>query len=678
MRLLTILLALSAAPACAQAPVVVEHGIYDVHLILHKVGSEEYSVTREGAQRKLTATVTTNDRGMIRTSITTLDFAANGAPLRLHQQSAPAGTQAATAPAPASDIDISSARVVASEAGISRTFAKPSTAFPAVANMPASVQMMLIRYWETHGRPTRLPLLRAGEGALPIEIRLVGHEAFNLHGHTLRLARYTVANLIFGREILWMNDSHRVAAIMTFAGGLPQEFVLDQYASAFDSLVQSGVTQEMLDLAELTQAVRPEAAGAYAIVGARMVNTQPNATDPVIENAVVVVRDGRIAAAGPVRSITLPPGIRIVHAEGKTILPGLYEMHSHYSGVEFGPALLASGITTARDCGGEFAFLIHTRSAIEHGQLGPRLLLAGLIDSGGPLGFGGFLVDTPEQARRLVDLYADQHFDQIKVYTQLQPQILQTVAAEAHARGLTVTGHVPAAVDTFAGIAFGMDQINHLQFVTRAMQAPGSKTPFTAADLDSPRAHELIALLAQKHIVVDPTLGWGEMAGHPKTIPTVSFEPGVESAPFPLAWRFATIGTPVAEGQAEHDQVAFNNRMALNRRVVGELFHAGIPIVPGSDTNLIGYGLDRELELYVEAGMTPLEAIRSATIVSAQAMHRETDSGSIEPGKRADLVIVDGNPLNNISDIRHVAKVVTAGRLYDSHALGRVVGFNRE
>jgi imidazolonepropionase-like amidohydrolase len=654
-----------------------EHGVYDVHLILHKVGSEEYRITREGSERKLTAVVTTNDRGMVRTSTTTLDFAANGTPIRLRQQSTPAGAPTAAPAAPPSDIDLGGSRVIASEAGISRTFAKPPMAFPAVANMPASVQMMLVRYWETHGRPARLPILRAGEGALPVEIRLVGHEAFSLHGHTLRLARYTIANLIFGREVLWMNDSHRVAAVMTFAGGLPQEFVLDQYAAAFDGLVQSGVTQEMLDLAELTHSVRPEAAGTYAIVGARMVNTQPDAATPTIENAAVLIRDGRIAAAGPAGSVAIPPGTRIVHAEGKTLLPGLYEMHSHYSGVEFGPALLASGVTTARDCGGEFTFLTHTRSAIEHGQLGPRLLLAGLIDSGGPLGFGAFLVDTPDKARQIVDLYADQHFDQIKVYTQLQPQILQTIAAEAHARGLTVTGHVPAAVDTFAGIAFGMDQINHLQFITRAMQPPGTKTPFTAADLDSPRAHELIALLARKHIVVDPTLGWGEMAGHPKTIPTVSFEPGVEAAPFPLAWRFETIGTAVADGHAEHDQIAFNDRMALNRRVVGELFHAGVPIVPGSDTNLIGYGLDRELELYVEAGMTPLEAIRSATLVSAQAMHREADSGSIEPGKRADLVLIDGNPLDNISDLRRVAKVVTAGRLYDSHALGRVVGFNR-
>ena len=672
MRLaLTIFFALSAATLCAQqAPVLIEHGVYDVHLILHTIGSEEYRITRQGAERQLTAVSATNDRGMTRTVTTTLGFTADGTPLRLRQQSTPPAT-------PGSEIAIAGPTVTASEATFSRTFAKPAVAFPGVAAMPASIQMMLVRYWERHGHPARLPILRASPKAPPVEIRLVGHEAFTLHGQIVRLTRYTIANLIFGREILWMNDSNRVAAIMTFAGGLPQEFILDQYAAAFDDLVQSGVAQEMLDLADLTRSVHPEAADTFAIVGARMVNTQPNAATSAIEDATVLIRNGRIAAAGPAASVVIPPGTRIVHAEGKTLLPGLYEMHSHYSGVEFGPALLASGITTARDCGGEFAFLTHVRKAIEQGQLGPRLLLAGLIDSGGPLGFGAFLVDTPDQARQTVDLYADQRFDQIKVYTQLQPEILRTIAAEAHARGLTVTGHVPAAVDAFAGVADGMDQINHLQFVTRAMQLPGSKAPFALADLNSERAHQLIALLAQKQIVIDPTLGWGEMASHPQAIPTASFEPGVNASPFPLAWRFETIGAPVADGQSGPDKARFLARMALNERVIATLFHAGVPIVAGSDTNLIGYGLDRELELYVQAGMTPLEAIRSATIVSARAMRREADSGSIEPGKRADLVLLDGNPLDDISNLRRVAWVVTGGRLYDCRALARSVGFKR-
>ncbi len=481
----------------------------------------------------------------------------------------------------------------------------------------------------------------------------------------VRLSRYTVANLVFGREILWMNDSNRLAAVMTFAGGLPQETVLDEYEEHFSQLVHSGVRQEMLDLADLDKEVPPEATGTYAIVGARLID---GTGAPAVENATVLVSNGRISAVGP--AVEVPRGIRVIHAEGKSLLPGLWEMHVHYSGVEFGPALLAAGVTTTRDCGGEFEFLTTLRDAIakEH-VLGPRLLLAGLIDSGGPLAFGNVDVETPAEAVQAVDNYADHGFQQIKVYTQIQPAILRVIAAEAHRRGLTVTGHVPAAVTTAEGIADGMDQINHLQYVTRAMNQ--DRPSDGKVDINSDAARFTIALLKERSIVVDPTAGWGEMAGHAKSIDAASFEPGVNAAPFVLAAKFRNMGVPAA------DEAKFRARMETNKAVLHALIAAGVTIIPGSDTGLVGYGLDRELELYVDAGMTPMQAIQSATIVSARVMKLDQDSGTIEAGKRADLVLIDGNPLANISDIRKVSAVITEGRMYDSKRLAKSVGFTR-
>jgi imidazolonepropionase-like amidohydrolase len=360
--------------------------------------------------------------------------------------------------------------------------------------------------------------------------------------------------------------------------------------------------------------------------------------------------------------------MRVIHAEGKSLLPGLWEMHSHFSGIEFGPALLAAGVTTARDCGGEMDFLITLRNAIQQDHaLGPRLLLAGLIDSGGPLAFGAIDVETPAEGTRAVDIYADQHFQQIKVYTQIKPDVLRAIATEAHARGLTVTGHVPAAVTTPEGIADGMDQINHLQFITRVLQP----TPNGPLDLTSPKSEQFLRLLHDRQIVVDPTAGWGEMASHPRSIDPDTFEPGLREAPFTLASRFRAMGA------ADADQARFRARMQTNLEVIGALYKAGVPIVAGSDTNLIGFGLDRELELYVQAGKTPMAALQTATLNAARAMHLEADSGTITPGKRADLILVDGDPLTNISDLRRVSKVVTAGRLYDSRQMGRLVGYNR-
>ncbi len=657
--LICALLPFAVTSLVAQAPApVVEHGTYSVHLLLHTVGSEEYTITRApSGQLHLTTQVRTADRGMAHSNTVTLDMDAHYAPAKLRQIHSPA------IPAGDTQSEISGTTAHVQEGGLSRTFPAPHTSFPGLSSTPAAVEMMMVRYWEAHGRPARLPLLRASEGALPVEIRPVGHDAFQSKLGIVRLTRYTVDNLVFGREVLWMNDSNRLAAVMTFAGGLPQEFVLDEYASALGQFVHSGVEQEMLDLADLGRQIRPEAQGSYAIVGARLIDGTGAAP---VENATVVIRAGRIAAAG---HIPVPAGMRVVHAEGESVLPGLWEMHSHFSGIEFGPALLAAGVTTARDCGGELEFLTTVRKALntEH-SLGPRLLLAGLIDSGGPLAFGDVDVESPAQGIAAVDLYADLHFEQIKVYTQIQPEVLQAISAEAHRRGMTVTGHVPAAVTTPEGIADGMDQINHLQFVTHAMQPKEDAGP---VDVHSQRAQDLIALLKQHNTVVDPTIGWGEMASHPRNVEVASFEPGINAAPFTLAGKFRAMGSPAAESDKVHQA------MADDLAVVHALYAAGVPIVAGSDTNLIGYGLDRELELYVQAGMTPMAAIQSATSVPAHFMKLDGDSGTVEPGKRADLVLVQGNPLADISNLRDVVRVVRDGDMYDSKRLGSLVGFRR-
>jgi imidazolonepropionase-like amidohydrolase len=660
------LIATLAPAARAQStPIIVEHGTYSIHLLLHAIGTEEYTVTQPTLGKPdsliMNSTSTTSDRGMTHTTSSVLTLGPTSTPLMLQRANGVAG-YAENGPM----VEVKGATAVVREDGVTHTLHKPAVAFIASGPMSGSMQMMMMRYWKRHGQPTRLPVIRDSDKALPLEIRMVGHDAFSVKGQMFRLTRYTVANLIFGREVLWMNDSGRLVALMTFAGGLPQEEILDEYEAATSEIVRSGVRQEALDLADLDRKVLPEAAGTFAIVGVRLID---GTGSPAIENSTVVVQDGRIAASGPAGSVVIPAKTHIIHAEGKSLLPGLWEMHTHYSGVEFGPALLAAGVTTARDCGGEFEFLTTVRKMIDKDHaLGPHLLLAGLIDSGGPLAFGNIDVENPIEAASVVDFYADAKFEQIKVYTQIKPDVLKAITDEAHKRGLNVTGHVPAAMNAFEGIEDGMDQINHLQFVIRAMNPDGGVGP---VDLNSEQSKKLIALLKDRQIVVDPTNGWGEMAGHSKDIDPSSFEPGIESAPFTLASKYRSMGVAATKG------AKYRERMETNRKVVHVLFEAGVPIVPGSDTGLIGYGLDRELELYVQAGLTPMQAIQSATIVSARAMKLDKESGSIEVGKRADLVLIKGNPDKNISDIRQVISVITNGRMYDSRKLAQSVGFTR-
>ena len=158
------------------------------------------------------------------------------------------------------------------------------------------------------------------------------------------------------------------------------------------------------------------------------------------------------------------------------------------------------------------------------------------------------------------------------------------------------------------------------------------------------------------------------MAGRAAETDVASFEPGILKAPFVLDVRYRAMG---ANGTAE--QIRNRQREAL--AVILALHRAGVPIVPGTDTGLVGYGLHRELELYAEAGMTPLEVIQCATIGSARAMNLDRDSGTIEPGKRADMILVEGSPLANVADLRRVKRVFANGREYDPARLWQSVGF---
>jgi imidazolonepropionase-like amidohydrolase len=627
----------------AALPLRAETGSLVIHMMLHAIGEERYEVAASADGIAVTSTLKYSDRGLFERTVT--------ASLGLKSDYTPVSAEVKATGEPYI-AHIQGATATVSEGGNSRTFNAPERSFPVIGPTPFALQMAMMRYWTAHGKPGSLAMLRAKTGAEPIGIALAGKDSITVEGRKIALDRYTIANLMFGREILWMDAQGNLAAAMTFAGGLPMEAVRAEYEPALQDLFRSGVAQEMADLNEIALQVRPEHSGDFVIAGATMIDATGAAP---VEDAVVIVRNGRIAAAGPRGKVAIPRGMGVVNAKGQTLLPGLWEMHTHFSGVEFGPALLASGITTARDCGGEFDYLVAQRDAAEKRvAIGPHLLLAGLVDAGGAKAFGHVTAETVEEGRAMVNRYHAAGFQQIKLYTYLTPDVVKAISVEAHRLGMTVTGHVPRALTTLEGIEAGMDQINHLNYVTSMVRAEG----FDKA----------VRFLLDHHTVVDPTAGWGEMSGHSKEVDVASFEPGITRAPFVLDVKFRGMG-----GNATAEQMGTRMKDSLN--LIGRLHKAGVTIVAGSDTGLVGYGLHRELELYVEAGMTPMEAIQCATIVSARAMNLDRDTGTIEVGKRADLILVNGNPLANFADLRKVSRVVTNGAMYDASKLWETVGF---
>ncbi len=640
--------------AAAALSLSAQTGTLTIHMILHAVGEEHYEISSANGQVTLNTVNEYTDRANKRTTAAMLRMKPDFTPLDLEIKGR--GTS----------IHLDGSAATVTEDAATRTFEAPAKYFAIFGPSPFAVQMMMLRYWNAHGRPPELPMLRANPAAEPIRIERVGRDTIQVDGKPVTLERYTIANLMFGHEILWMNASGDLAAAMTFAGGLPMEAVRSEYEPALPELYRAGVAQEMADLNSIARRVRPERSGDYAIAGAKLIDATGAAP---VEDSVVIVRDGRIVAAGARSAVVIPRGTPVIDGAGRTLLPGLWEMHIHYSGVEFGPALLAAGITTARDCGGEFDYLVAQRDAIKNGAVpSPRLLLAGLVDAGGLKAFGHVTAETPDEGRAVVRRYHDAGFQQMKLYTYLRPDVIKAIAEEAHFLGMTVTGHVPQALNAFQGVEDGMDQINHLNYVSNMMRPPGAGRGFVKIDINSETAQNAIRFFRDHHTVVDPTAGWGEMASHSKQVDVASFEPGILKSPFVLDSKFRGMG-----GNTTADQM--HERLAQSLAVIGALHRAGVTIVPGSDTGLVGYGLHREIELYVEAGMTPLEAIQSATVVSARAMGLDKETGTIEMGKRADLILVDGNPLADIRDLRKVSRVIVNGRVYDPAKLWESVGF---
>jgi imidazolonepropionase-like amidohydrolase len=525
---------------------------------------------------------------------------------------------------------------------------------------PVAVQMVLVRYWRSHGSPKTLRTLPRGE----VQIQEQGTEEFTIGGRKVPLRKLSVRGLIWGMESLWLDSQDHLIALVSVDAEMDHfEAVADGYEDGLAGFVTGAARDGMANLARVASSFSADESAVTAIMGGRLID---GTGKPAVENSVVILRGGKIVAAGPAASIPIPKGAEFVDAKGKSVLPGLWEMHAHFEQVEWGPIYLAIGVTTARDVGNEREFIVAARDAIAAGHgIGPRLVMAGVVDGSGPFSLGVIRVDTPEQAREQVQKYKAAGFQQIKIYSSVKPDILKVVTAEAHRLGMTVTGHIPFGMNAIQGIEDGMDQINHVEYLTPLMVDPKSQT----IDPDAPNVKKVIKLLLDHHIVVDDTLALMEVILHPLDHPISGFEPGILRVAPELREALETMGVPPQKGE---QMAAVFRSMVATVRV---LHQAGVPIVAGTDQTVPGFSLDREIELHVQAGFTPMEAIQSATLVAARAMGMDKDSGTIEPGKRADVLVVDGNPLENISDIRKVSTVFAGGRMYEPAALWSAVGF---
>ena len=655
---LTLIAGLASAIARAQVPAPTDSATFLLHKFEQRIGQETYHLTRTAQAHTYEVNFRFVDRGSPVALRAQLVVTPAGEPLRLAVKG-----QTSRFSAINDTISISNGQARVRVDDAVRTEKRAGLSFPVAGYSPGTGQQLLLRYWQQHGRPASLALLPSGT----VHIREDGRDTVQFQNRPLVLKRYVLKGLVWGNELLWTDQQNNLLCIITNdAEGDKLEMMWQPYERLLPTLIGRAATHGMrlfaseIGAAKSKPSAKPQV---LAIAGGTVVDVVQGRTIP---NAVVLLEGGRILQVGPAASTPIPKGARVIRAEGKTVLPGLWDMHAHFQQAEWGPAYLAAGVTTVRDCGNEFSYINAVQQAIDGGRgVGPRILKAGLIDGDGPGALGIVRANTPAEAAAVVQRYKASGFAQIKLYSSVKPAMVPVICAEAHRLGLPVTGHIPEGMTIVQGVSAGMDQVNHISYVLRALR----RNPDRSLILDDTASARLFGFLQAHHTVIDPTVGVYELMFRSTKDDITAIEPAYAQLPQSLQALFRTMGAEPA------DAAKYAPYFASMPRLVKALYDHGIPVVAGTDMGFPGTSLARELELYVQGGLTPMQALQSATIVPARAMQAEQRAGSLDAGKQADVLIIDGNPLQQIRDLRRVQLVVKNGQVYEPAQMRKLADY---
>lgn len=417
----------------------------------------------------------------------------------------------------------------------------------------------------------------------------------------------------------------------------------------------------------------------------------------------VVVSGNRITYAGPAAAARVPPGTQVIDGRGKFLMPGLWDMHIHgfvYVFSDFaGPLMIANGVTGARDMGYYIDTTLRWKQAIAAGnEVGPRLVVGARVD--GPVNKARFVshVVTEEDGVRAVDTLSRKkdrapRADFIKTYSWVPRAAYFGIAREAAKIGIPFAGHVPYSVSVVEASNAGQRSIEHEDDLMRACTSKdsvlrakfGDTAAFKAPDQlelirsqarlirssqDPARCKSVIATLARNHTWVTPTLVVYQPYAHAfdsaSTHPEWSkYVPGLVQG----GWLKRAGGVTPA------DSMVVRSYFSLDR--TRELRDAGVKLLAGTDMPQAfvypGFSLHQELELLVESGLSPAEALRTATYNPAEYLGALDSLGTVTKGKLADLLLLDANPLSDIRNTRRISTVIANGRVYDASARGRLL-----
>ena len=542
--------------------------------------------------------------------------------------------------------------------------------------------------------PLLVALAKRGDAGVPLipsgtlHARIVDTATLKRDGQTRKVNLLALSGIGFTPSFVWAtaDAAPRIFAFiqpgwmqMVEAGWEPQ-------AGELEARQKVAEAKALVDLnARLSHAIP----GLTLIRNVRLFDSEQAALS---EATSVLIRDGRIVRVGEGDwatgdhvgdALDRTSIARTLDGGGRVLMPGLFDAHTH-NDRWFNGLNIAAGVTSVRDMGNDNATLQQIMAEEREGRLlAARIVPAGFLEGESPMSArNGFVVKDLAGAKQAIDWYAEHGYPQIKIYNSFPKDILKDTVAYAHGKGLRVSGHIPVFLRAQDAIDAGYDEIQHINQVilnflvddktdTRTLERfylPAKRV--ADMDFDAQPVQDFIALLARKQIVVDPTLA---------TFDFIRQRPGQMSQPYAAVAEHmppeVQRGLRAGEFDIPDDATAARYDKSYRKLVefVGRMYRAGVPIVAGTDA-LPGFALQGELALYVDAGMTPAQALQTATWNPAKYSMLAGDRGSIAVGKRADLILIDGDPTRDIADIRKVATVIKGDTVYYPSEIYREMG----
>jgi imidazolonepropionase-like amidohydrolase len=544
---------------------------FQVFKLENKIGTEEVSSLNTADSNSTHIVIRTQDRGkklLLTTNLTTsnskLKFVSNGNTSRFKQET----------------LDT----LLAVEGG-----------FPLSNNGSIKMREMLIAFWLEAGSPQ---VVKSRLDGSDITIHEINQS--NAPAEQKGLKAFLINHGL--DEVFWTDtEGKSVFMTTTDTEGDKREVIAEQYLPQFSSLNKQS-TRYLLQAYKEKGSSIGKPYGVIAIIGGNIINVKQGGE--LQKNTMVLIKNGKIEYVGVANKSLIPLGAHIIDANNKFLIPGLWDMHAHIFHPSYLQRALLSGVTTVRDMGNEFDFVVQLKDLVSKGSVpAPNLYAAGLLDGKSPATLGAMLATNSEEIKANVKRYHDAGFSQIKIYDSVNKRNFDLIVAEAKRNQMQVVGHLPTGYTLSYFINNGLNSLSHIHyFMNNLKLSTGDLVVANKVLLDN---------MIAKHTYLDPTLNVYRLTG--------------------------------------------DKKVGVYYKFVKMFADYGIPIVAGTDNEGT---ISEEIQSYVQLGLSPLEAIRSATIIPATLMGAAKESGSIEKGKAGDLLILDDNPLLNISTLNNIRTIV--------------------